>query len=148
MNATMNETMEHFLTVRRRDASVVAFDRIKIEVALTSAFLRDANGQPRHVGGEELMPAEREKVQRYTEQVVHAVSRRPDADRFPIGIEDIQDQVELTLMRYAEHAIARDYVLYRERRRLDRDFPKRARTSADVGQPIGADGHGRTRPAS
>ena len=116
----MNETIEPSLTVRRRDGSVVAFDHTKIEVALTSAFLRDANGEPRHAGGNDLMPAEREKVLRFTEQAVHAVSRRPDAAQHPIGIEDIQDQVELALMRYGEHAIARDYVLYRESRRQQR----------------------------
>jgi ribonucleoside-diphosphate reductase alpha chain len=113
----MNETNEPVLTVRRRDGSVVAFDRTRIERAIASAFLRDAKGEPRHVGGNELLPAERDKVERFTEQVVYAVSRRPDAAQHPIDIEDIQDQVELALMRYGEHAIARDYVLYRERRR-------------------------------
>lgn len=113
----MNETNEPVLTVRRRDGSVVVFDRTRIERAIASAFLRDANGEPRHVGGNELLPAERDKVERFTEQVVYAVSRRPDAAQHPVDIEDIQDQVELALMRYGEHAIARDYVLYRERRR-------------------------------
>jgi ribonucleoside-diphosphate reductase alpha chain len=113
----MTETYEPILTVRRRDGSVIAFDRTRIERAIASAFLRDANGEPRHVGGNELMPAERDKVLRFTEQVVHAVSRRPDVAEHPVGIEDIQDQVELALMRDGEHAIARDYVLYRERRR-------------------------------
>jgi ribonucleoside-diphosphate reductase alpha chain len=122
----MNETREPSLTVRRRDGSVVAFDRSKIDCALTLAFLRDANGEPRHAGGNELMPAEREKVLRFTDQVIHSVSRRPDAALHPVGIEDIQDQVELALMRYGEHAIARDYVLYRESRRQQRSAPSRA----------------------
>jgi ribonucleoside-diphosphate reductase alpha chain len=113
----MNETNEPVLTVRRRDGSVVAFDRTRIEHAIASAYLSDANGEPRHVGGNELLPAERDKVERFTEQVLYAVSRRPDAAQHPVDIEDIQDQVELALMRYAEHAVARDYVLYRERRR-------------------------------
>jgi ribonucleoside-diphosphate reductase alpha chain len=116
----MDQTQEMNLTVRRRDGSIVAFDRSRIERAIASAFLRDANGEPRHVGGNELMPAEREKVERFTEQIVHAMCRRPDADRHPVDIEDIQDQVELALMRDGEHAIARDYVLYRERRRQHR----------------------------
>lgn len=118
----MTETNENepVLNVRRRDGEVVAFDRTRIEHAIESAFLRDGNGEPRHVGGNELLPAEREKVQRFTEQVVHAVSRRPDAAKHPVDVEDIQDQVELALMRYGEHAIARDYVLYRESRRQQR----------------------------
>lgn len=113
----MTETHELVLAVRRRDGSIVAFDRTRIERALAAAFLRDAHGEPRHAGGNELMPVEREKVQRFTEQVVHAVSRRPDAPQHPVDLEDIQDQVELALMRDGEHAIARDYVLYREHRR-------------------------------
>jgi len=116
----MNETSETSLSVQRRDGSVVAFDRTRIERALTRAFLCDAHGAPRHVGGSDLMPTEREKVLRFTEQVVHAVSRRPDAAQHPITIEDIQDQVELALMRDGEHTIARDYVLYRESRLLHR----------------------------
>jgi len=116
----MNETTESNLTVRRRDGSVEIFDRRRIERALTLAYLRDADGQPRHTGGSELLPAEREKVLRFTEQVVQAACRRPDATLHPVDIEDIQDQVELALMRYGEHAIARDFVLYREGRRRQR----------------------------
>lgn len=37
-----------------------------------------------------------------------------------IHIEDIQDQVELALMRAGEHKIARDYVIYREGRAQER----------------------------
>lgn len=39
-----------------------------------------------------------------------------------ISIEDVQDQVELTLMRAGEQKIARAYVLYREERRKARDL--------------------------
>ena len=51
--------------------------------------------------------------------------RRLIKRRMPSGgtlhIEDIQDQVELELMRAGEHKIARDYVIYREARRQERD---------------------------
>lgn len=113
----MTETNELILSVRRRDGAVVAFDRSRIVRAIALAFLNDANGVTRHVCSTELMPAERDKVQRFTDQVVHALSRRPDAARHPVDVEDVQDQVELALMRDGEHVIARDYVLYRERRR-------------------------------
>jgi ribonucleoside-diphosphate reductase alpha chain len=116
----MTENTELILSVRRRDGSVVAFDRSRIVRAIALAFLNDANGVPRHVCASELMPAERDKVQRFTDQVVHALSRRPDAARHPVDIEDIQDQVELALMRGGEHVIARDYVLYREQHRKER----------------------------
>jgi ribonucleoside-diphosphate reductase alpha chain len=116
----MEPRNEQVLTVQRRDGSIVTFDRRRIENALAAAYLCDADGRPRHAGGNELMPAEREKVQRFTDQVVQALGRRPDAADHPVDIEDIQDQVELALMRYGEHAIARDYVLYRDSRRRDR----------------------------
>ena len=116
----MTETNELILSVRRRDGAVVTFDRSRIVRAIALAFLNDANGMPRHACASELMPAERDKVQRFTDQVVHALSRRPDAAQHPVDIEDIQDQVELALMRDGEHAIARDYVLYRDQRRKER----------------------------
>ena len=116
----MTETTELILSVRRRDGVVVTFDRSRIVRAIALAFLNDANGMPRHACTSELMPAERDKVQRFTDQVVHALSRRPDAAQHPVDIEDIQDQVELALMRDGEHAIARDYVLYRDQRRKER----------------------------
>ncbi len=50
-----------------------------------------------------------------TEQVVSALTRRVDSDR-ALHIEDIQDQVELALMRGEHHKVARAYVLYREER--------------------------------
>ena len=50
-----------------------------------------------------------------TEAVVGALMRRqPQGGTF--HIEDIQDQVELALMRSGEHDVARAYVLYREER--------------------------------
>jgi ribonucleoside-diphosphate reductase alpha chain len=124
----MTETNELILSVRRRDGAVVTFDRSRIVRAIALAFLNDANGMPRHACASELMPAERDKVQRFTDQVVHALSRRPDAAQHPVDIEDIQDQVELALMRDGEHAIARDYVLYRDQRRKER-IAKAARST-------------------
>ena len=54
-----------------------------------------------------------------TQQVVDTLSRRAEPGR-PIHIEDIQDQVELALMRSGEHKVARAYVLYREERAQER----------------------------
>ncbi len=48
-------------------------------------------------------------------------------------IEDIQDQVELALMRSGEHEVARAYVLYREKRAQERA----ARQRADAAGPAG-----------
>jgi hypothetical protein len=125
----MIETHEPTLTVRRRDGSVVVFDQTWIERDIAAAFLRDADGDPRHDGSDgddsddsddnndrdPLQPADRRLVQRFTELVVQAVRHQPDVPRQPIDVDDIQDQIELVLMRYGERVIARDYVIRRER---------------------------------
>ncbi len=61
-----------------------------------------------------------------TRHVVEALSRRADPAR-AIHIEDIQDQVELALMRSGEHKVARAYVLYREERAQERRQTRRAK---------------------
>jgi ribonucleoside-diphosphate reductase alpha chain len=58
----------------------------------------------------------RELVEQLTESVVGALMRNAPAGG-TFHIEDIQDQVELALMRSGEHEVARAYVLYRERAR-------------------------------
>ena len=61
----------------------------------------------------------REVVDQLTQGVVRALMRsRPGGGTF--HIEDVQDQVELGLMRSSHHEIARAYVLYRERRAQER----------------------------
>ncbi|OZA27531.1 MAG: ribonucleoside-diphosphate reductase subunit alpha [Hydrogenophilales bacterium 17-61-9] len=105
--------------VIRRDGHVVPFDALKIRNAIANAFLKDADGNPRRHGELVLATSERAKADSFTEQVVVAVTRRKEAGE-TIGIEDIQDQVELVLMRAGEHDIARDYVLFRDRRALQR----------------------------
>src|SRR5579862_6752798 len=104
--------------VVRRSGEVVAWHTEKIRLAIAAAFLLDADGNPRHAGRRELAQSEHEQVEAVTDQVLLALVRRGPAA--PVPIEDIQDQVELTLMRLGHHAIARDYVLYREARRKQR----------------------------
>src|SRR6476661_4799791 len=61
----------------------------------------------------------RETVGRLTDVVIAAlIKRKPDGGA--IHIEEIQDQVELALMRGGEHEVARAYVLYREKRAQER----------------------------
>ena len=93
--------------VIRRNGAVVAFEPGKISVAMTKAFIAVDGGQ----GAASVRV--REVVARLTNDVVNALLRRqPDGGTF--HIEDIQDQVELALMRSGEHDVARAYVLYRE----------------------------------
>jgi ribonucleoside-diphosphate reductase alpha chain len=97
------------LTVVRRDGSSTAFDQSKIAVAMTKAFLavEGADAAATH--------RVRDLVADLSGRVVDALTSRGDARR-SVHVEDIQDQVELALMRAGEHQVARAYVLYREER--------------------------------
>jgi ribonucleoside-diphosphate reductase alpha chain len=95
--------------VIRRNGAVVGFEPAKISVAMTKAFLA-VNGSQGAASARI-----RELVGGLTDAVVGALLRRqPQGGTF--HIEDIQDQVELALMRSGEHDVARAYVLYREER--------------------------------
>ena len=97
----------------RRNGSVVSFEPNKIAVALMKAFLAVHGTQGA------ASASVRETVDALTEQVVRALLRsRPGGGTF--HIEDVQDQVELGLMRGSHHEVARAYVLYRERRAQER----------------------------
>src|SRR5215210_4850877 len=105
----------------RRNGAVVGFEPAKISVAMTKAFLA-VNGSQGAASARI-----REVVSGLTEAVVGALIRRqPQGGTF--HIEDIQDQVELALMRSGEHDVARSYVLYREERSKARGHEKAART--------------------
>ena len=110
--------------VIRRNGTVVAFDADKIALALTKAFLA-VEGSHSAVSSRV-----REVVARLTQTVVHALTRR-SPDGGTLHIEDIQDQVELALMRSGEHDVARAYVLYRERRAAER-----ATSQAEIRQQV------------
>lgn len=97
----------------RRNGAVVAFEPNKIAVALMKAFLAVHGTQGA------ASASVRETVDGLTEAVVRALLRsRPGGGTF--HIEDVQDHVELGLMRGGHHEVARAYVLYRERRSQER----------------------------
>jgi ribonucleoside-diphosphate reductase alpha chain len=97
----------------RRNGSVVGFEPSKISIAMTKAFLAVSGGQGA------ASARVRELVERLTQSVVQALVRGKSAGA-TFHIEDIQDQVELSLMRSGEHEVARAYVLYREKRAQER----------------------------
>jgi ribonucleoside-diphosphate reductase alpha chain len=110
----------------RRNGAVVGFEPAKISVAMTKAYLA--------VGGTQGAASARirELVVELTGSVVNALMRRqPQGGTF--HIEDIQDQVELALMRASQHDVARSYVLYREERARARAQEKSARAPANAG---------------
>jgi ribonucleoside-diphosphate reductase alpha chain len=97
----------------RRNGAVVSFEPSKIAVALMKAFLAV------HGTSGAASASVRETVEQLTQNVVRALLRsRPSGGTF--HIEDVQDQVELGLMRSGQHDVARAYVLYRERRAQER----------------------------
>ncbi|QND85345.1 Class Ia ribonucleotide reductase subunit alpha [Chromobacterium vaccinii] len=109
----------------RRNGAVVPFEPVKISIAMTKAFLAVMG----HQGA--TSASIRDKVAQLTEQVVNALMRRkPEGGA--IHIEDIQDQVELSLMRFGEHDVARAYVLYREQRSQERAARGEALTSVQI----------------
>ncbi len=130
-------TFEDFRVIRR-NGSVVAFTPEKIAIAMTKAFLAVNGGQGA------ASSRVRELVRVLTDSVVTALVRhKPGGGTF--HIEDIQDHVELALMRSGEHDVARAYVLYREKRsqeRAARREPDRAAadtiqvTDNGVSQPL------------
>tara|TARA_Y100000748_G_scaffold164849_1_gene137903 strand:+ start:1718 stop:4651 length:2934 start_codon:yes stop_codon:yes gene_type:complete len=99
--------------VIRRNGKVTAFDTSKISIALTKAFISVEGGTA--AASTRIHQA----VESLTQIVINAFTRRmPDGGT--LHIEDIQDQVELALMRNGEQKVARAYVLYREERARER----------------------------
>ena len=113
------------MRVIRRNGKVNAFDASKISVAITKAFLA--------VEGSSAAASGRihEIVEALTDQVVRGLFRSMPSGG-TLHIEDVQDQVELALMRGEHHKVARAYVLYREERSRLRAEKHPDESSADV----------------
>ncbi|WP_213361660.1 ribonucleoside-diphosphate reductase subunit alpha [Brachymonas denitrificans] len=110
--ASSDSPYAHYQIIRRNGA-VVPFEPQKIAVAMTKAFLAVHGSQGA------ASSTVREVVEQLTQGVVKALLRsRPNGGTF--HIEDVQDQVELQLMRSDYHEVARAYVLYREKRAQER----------------------------
>ena len=112
-NAPANGAMLPDYQILRRNGSVAPFEPQKIAIALMKAFLAVHGTQGA------ASASVREVVDTLTHNVVRALMRsRPGGGTF--HIEDVQDQVELGLMRGGHHEVARAYVLYRERHAQER----------------------------
>lgn len=114
------------LKVIKRNGTLMVFDANKISVAMMKAFLAvegsTAEGSPRI----------HETVANLLQKMTTAFLRRMPSGG-SIHIEDIQDHVELALMRAGEHKVARAYVLYREeRRRLREEEAKQKETQTQL----------------
>jgi ribonucleoside-diphosphate reductase alpha chain len=139
LDETQRDTRYAEYKVIRRNGAVVGFEPTKISVAVTKAFIA-VNG-----GTGAASARVRELVAGLSEQVVGALMRRQ-----PLGgtfhIEDIQDQVELALMRSGEHDVARAYVLYREERARLRAQQKATSPAQAKAQTLNVSEDGVSRP--
>ena len=97
------------LRIIKRNGSVVDFDGSKIEIAITKAFLAV------HTSAAAASSSVHSRVSALSNQVEDIFRKRMPSGG-TIHIEEIQDQVELALMRSEEHKVAREYVLYRAER--------------------------------
>src|SRR5690554_3507033 len=122
--STETQTTSRYRVIRR-NGQTTDFDLSKIKVAVTKAFLSVEGGQAA------ASTRVRQVVERLSEEVFEALFRRMD-EGGTVHIEDIQDQVELAMMRAGEHKAARNYVLYREKQSEKR---AKAQAKAEKEQP-------------
>ena len=112
------------LSVIKRSGTVVPYDEEKIIIAISRAYIAVEGGQA------SISSRVRESSEQLTQNITDVLTRRngPRA----VHIEEIQDLVELSLMRSGEHKVARSYVLYREERSKERE-QKEKREKKDKG---------------
>ena len=101
------------LRVIKRNGKVVAFEEDKIKVAITKAFLAIESGNA--AASDRI----HRKVNHISESVMEVFERRMPSGG-TLHIEEIQDQVELQLMRAEELEVAKSYILYRASRTQER----------------------------
>ncbi len=101
------------LRVIKRNGKVVAFEEDKIKVAITKAFLATESGNA--AASERI----HKKVNQISKGIIEVFERRMPSGG-TLHIEEIQDQVELQLMRTEELKVARSYILYRAERTQER----------------------------
>ena len=101
------------LRVIKRNGAVVGYDNSKITVAITKAYIAEEGGTAA------ASSRIHETVDKMASEINETFKRRMPSGG-SIHIEEIQDQVELMLMRSGEHKVARSYVIYRAERARDR----------------------------
>ena len=121
----LNITAPGKLRVIKRNGKVVPFEEDKIKVAVTKAFLANESG---NAAASERIHI---KVEEITAEVQEIFKRRMPSGG-TLHIEEIQDQVELQLMRNEEYVVARKYILYREERAAERTKDAPSQTKIDA----------------
>ncbi|MGB1360564.1 MAG: ribonucleoside-diphosphate reductase subunit alpha [Alphaproteobacteria bacterium] len=118
LNVDEKNTEFKDIKVKKRDGDEVTFNKEKIYEAIKKAFLAQ-EGVSKDLDKDEEIKID-DKVMEITSSVEQALAKRVEKGS-SILIEDIQDQVELALMRAEEHKVARAYVLYRDQREKSRE---------------------------
>ena len=121
----LNITAPGKLRIIKRNGKVVPFEEDKIKVAVTKAFLANESGNA----------AASERIHRKVEEItaeVQEIFKRRMPSGGTLHIEEIQDQVELQLMRNEEYVVARKYILYREERAAERTKDTPQQTNIDA----------------
>ena len=126
------------MRVIKRNGAVVPYDQSKISIAITKAYLAVEGAQA--AGSTRI----HESVAKMTDRI-SAIFRRRMPSGGTIHIEDIQDQVELALMRMGEHKVARTYVIYREERSKAREEKRKEEQPRSQGIAVTMD-DGRQAP--
>ncbi|KTC73069.1 ribonucleotide-diphosphate reductase subunit alpha [Legionella birminghamensis] len=122
----------------KRNGKVVDYDASKIRIAITKAFIAEEGAAAA------TSDRIREQIEELTNQVTQAFKRRLPTGG-TIHIEDIQDQVELALMRSSHYKVARAYVVYREKHREARES-KLEQQAKDSKVPLIVMPDGESRP--
>jgi len=136
---SVQSTLLPMLQVIRRNGAAVTFNLDKIAIAITKAFLA--------VEGNQSAASQRvrDQVSSLSQIVNNALIRRLPAGG-SIHIEDIQDQVELALMRSGNHDVARAYVLYREKRNAERAAEKASHAEIEPSHALNVNIDGKLLP--
>jgi len=136
---SVQSTLLPMLQVIRRNGAAVTFNLDKISIAITKAFLA--------VEGNQSAASQRvrDQVNALSQVVNNALIRRLPAGG-SIHIEDIQDQVELALMRSGNHDVARAYVLYREKRNAERAAEKASHADTEPSHALNVNIDGKLMP--
>ncbi|TAL61410.1 MAG: ribonucleoside-diphosphate reductase subunit alpha, partial [Legionella sp.] len=108
----------------KRNGKVVPYDDTKIKIAITKAFIADEGGNA------PTSDRVHQQIEDLTRQISQTFHRRLPTGG-AIHIEDIQDQVELALMRSGHYKVARIYVLYREEHRKARQTEAKQQKPVD-----------------
>lgn len=120
----VNANAPDVLKTIKRNGKVVNYDDNKIKIAITKAYIA--------VEGNSAASSDRihQQIDELTQQITVVIKRRAK-DTGIIHIEDIQDQVELALMRSEQFKVARAYVLYREEHRKAREIELKTKQASD-----------------